>query len=142
MRAYDLSMVLIFFNCAFPILDAMGVTTLHSYSANFWLLNIWSEPIFTVANFTVTGVVALAGVFAGGTVVVLNSNMITDRGMAVTVFAIVFWGSFVVASVSLSGIILHYPMLAIFYTIFFLASTFIFINALVQFPTGGQGAHV
>jgi hypothetical protein len=142
MRAYDLSMVLIFFNCSFPILDAMGITTLSNFTSSFWLLNIWSAPLFTVAGFTVNSVTALAGVFALGTVVVLNSNMITDRGMAVTVFATVFWGSFLIASVSLSGIIMEYPMLAIFYTIFFLGSTFIFINSLVQFPTGGQGAHI
>lgn len=142
MRAYDLAMTMVFVNCAFPILDAMGITTLHSFTGNFLLLNWFSAPLFTVAGFTINGITALATALAAGTIVFLQSNAVTDRGMAVIVFAAVFWGSIGISSLSLSGIIFHFAGFAVFWSIFLLASTLIFFNALVQFPTGGQGAHV
>jgi hypothetical protein len=142
MRAYDLAMTLIFVNCAFPILDAMGLTTLHAFSGSFTALNWFSSPLFTVAGFPINGITALAGALAAGTIVLLQSNLITDRGMAVIVFATVFWGSILISLVSISGIIMHFAGFAILYSIFLLACTLIFFNALIQFPTGGQGAHI
>ena len=114
MRAYDLAMTMVFVNCAFPIIDLMGINTLHEFSSNFWLLNIWSTPLFNIAGINVTGITALAVAMALATVVILSSNPITDRGIAMGVFALVFWGSLVTASLSLMGIILKFPKFTIF----------------------------
>ena len=119
----------------------MGITTLSAFT-NMVFLNALTTPLFTVAGFSITSIHALAIAFAAGTVVLLQSNWITDRGMAMIVFAIVFWGSLGTASLSLMGIIFKYPGFTVFWTIFLLGSTLIFINAMVQFPTGGQGATV
>jgi hypothetical protein len=59
-----------------------------------------------------------------------------------TVFTAVFWGSLTTSSITIMGIIMHFPGFAIFWSIFILAATLIFLNALVQFPTGGQQAQV
>lgn len=143
MRAYDLAMTLIFVNCAFPILDEMGITPLSTLT-NMLFINMLTAPIFTVAGFQVTSLLVLAGIMATATIVLLNSNAITDRGIAMLVFTVIFWGSLGTASVCLLGMIGHFEgfVPTIFYTVFVLASTLIFFNALVQFPTGGQGAHV
>jgi hypothetical protein len=120
----------------------MGITTLHSFSGSFSVLNAFTVPFINIAGMGVNALMVLAGVMAAATIVVLNSNAITDRGIAMLVFTGVFWSSLSVASLSLLGIILHFVIFGVFWSIFMLACTLIFFNALVQFPTGGQGAHV
>ena len=143
MRAYDLAMTLIFINCAFPIINAMGIALPISDSFNdIFILNALYMPIFTVGGVTFNLLIGLAIAFAAGTVIVVGTNLVTDRGLAMTTFTITFWGSFAVSSLTIMAIIYKYPGFTIFWSIFLLASVLIFVNALVQFPTGGQGAHV
>jgi hypothetical protein len=143
MRAYDLAMMQIFICCSFPIIEAMGITV--GVSSNMGELTIFNAlymTLFTVAGVSINPMIILAGLMAAGTIIVVGTNMITDRGLAMTTFALVFWGSFGLASITLKDIIFHFPGFIIFWTIYLLASGLIFVNALVQFPTGGQGAHV
>jgi hypothetical protein len=142
MKAYDIAMVWIFICCSFPILDAMGITGFSEYSSVFNSLSWLTNPIFTIPGIGlgVTGIIALAIAMALATIVVLNSNFVTDRGMAMGVFALIFWGSFSTAMLVMSKI--PFPGIEIFYTIFFLASTLIFIIGLIQMPIGGMQGHV
>jgi hypothetical protein len=137
-----MAMCMVFINCAFPIIDLFGITTLHQYTSNFWLLNAFTVPIINIAGLDINMVEILAIALSAATIVVLNTHAVTDRGIAMVVFAGVFWGSFGSASLSLSGIIFHFPPLSIFWAIFLLACTFIFINAMVQFPLGGEWGQV
>ena len=143
MKAYDMAMMLIFVNCGFAVIAAMGIVT--PVSDKFGALTILNSlymPLFNVAGIDISGLTILAGLMAAGTVIIVGTNMITDRGIAMTIFIAVFWGSFTTASVTFMDIIFKYPGFTIFWGIFLLGATLIFINALVQFPTGGQGAHV
>lgn len=143
MKAYDMAMMLIFINCGFAIIAAMGITTpVSNQYGSLNILNALYMPIFTIGGVTFTALIALAGLFAAGTIIVVGTNMITDRGLAMTTFAVTFWGSFATASLTIMEILFKYPAFTIFWGIFMLASVLIFINSLVQFPTGGQGAHV
>jgi hypothetical protein len=143
MRAYDLAMMLIFVNCAFAIIAAMGITTgVSNQLGTLNIINALYLPLFTVAGIDISGLTILAVAMAAGTVIVVGTNLVTDRGIAMTLFTAVFWGSFTTASLTIMEIIYAYPGFTIFWGIFLLGSTLIFIMALIQFPTGGQGAHI
>lgn len=140
MRAYNISMVTIFINAGFYIVGLMNV--FGDLGSNAWLgiFGTFATPLVTVAGVSIRGIDAIAVAIAVSTIIILNTNAINDRGVAYTVFTIVFWGSFGIASVTLGNIAL--PGVEVFYGIYFLACTLIFIMALVQMPTGGQKAHV
>lgn len=144
MRAYNLSMLWIFICCGFGIIDTFDIfgSDFSKETGIFNSLKSLSTPIFTVPgiDLDVTGISALAGAMALATIVILNTNIVTDRGIALAVFSLIFWGSFTTALVVMTKI--DIPNMEFMYTIFLLASTLIFINALVQMPTGGQRSHV
>jgi hypothetical protein len=146
MRAYDMAMCMVFINCAFPIIDLFGINTAAVASGTSVFYDIYalfSTPLFEVLGFKITGIIALAIFMAGATIVVLNTHAVTDRGIAMTVFAMVFWGSYVSASLTLLGMMAGVPAaLVTFWMIFSVAATFIFINAMVQFPLGGEWGQI
>jgi hypothetical protein len=143
-RAYDMAMVLIFVNCAFMVIVSMGIDVIPDSTTGFAQLATWfATTEFTIFGWGISSMTIIAGLFAGATIVVLNSNPITDKGLSIVFFTGVFWGSWVMTSSIISSIFNDYMAgLSIFFTIFFIASTLIFINALVQISTGGQQAHV
>jgi len=134
MRAVDFAMSVIFINCGFAIVDAIGVfgSDISRLSGVFQQLSWLTHPV-------VMG--ALATLFAGGTIVLMNSNAVTDKGIAYTTFIGIFWGS-----VILTGAVVFsktdLPGMELFYTIYCIAAALIFVNALVQMSTGGQRSHV
>jgi hypothetical protein len=145
MRAYDMAMVLIFVNCAFMVISTMGIIeVVPGSTAGFSTIAAW----FATENFNIFGIgistmTLLAIAFAAGTVVVLNSNPVTDKGLAMTTFTAVFWGSWLMTTSIIDNLLNDYRVgLGVFFLIFFIASTLIFINALVQISTGGQQSHV
>jgi len=143
MKAYDLSMALIFINAGIYITSAMGVFgDLAGLDSVFSQLSIFYNPLFDIPyiGYTVRGIDALAGLLAGGTIVVLNSNYITDRGISYGAFTLMFWGSFGTTSLVLNKI--NIPGITIFYTVFTIAAVFLFAITLVQMPTGGQKSFV
>jgi hypothetical protein len=141
MKAYDISMGLIFINAGIYLVATMNLFgDLSGVTGLFESLSIFYEPVITIAGVPIKGIDALAVALAAGTVVVLNSNAINDRGIAMAAFSIIFWGSFGISSLVFVKLIndLNLPGIAEFYSIFLLASTFIFVMTLVQMPTGGQ----
>lgn len=140
-----MAMVVIFVNAGFAIMNQIGAFGSEiTDRAGIWASLTWlSTPIFTIPliDLEVTGILALSTAIALATVVILNTNIVTDRGVSVAAFALIFYGS-----VFLTGatIFANYdlPGLELFYTIFVLACTLIFIMAVVQMPTGGQKTHV
>jgi len=140
-----MSMVVIFVNAGFAIINQTGAFGSEiAKRAGIWGSLTWlSTPIFTVPliDLEVTGILALSTAIALATVVILNTNIVTDRGVAVAAFALVFYGSVFLTGVTVFA---NYelPGLEIFYVIYVLACTLIFIMALVQMPTGGQKVHV
>lgn len=142
MNAYEVSMVWILFCCGFVIIDAFGITGFSDYTGVYNSLIWLTNPIFTIPGIglNVTGIMALAIAMALATIIVLNSNFVTDRGMAIALFALIFWGSFTAAIVIMQKI--TFPGVEVFYGIFFLISSLIFIIGLIQMPTGGMKSHV
>jgi len=134
MRANDFAMAVIFINCGFAIVDAIGV-----FGSDISNLAGVFEKLKWLTNPVVMG--TLAALFAAGTVVVLNTNAINDRGIAYTTFIGVFWGS-----VILTGIVVFskipIPGIELFYTIYCIVAALVFVNALIQMSTGGQKSHV
>ncbi len=142
MNAYELSMVWILSCCGFVIIDAFGIPGFSDYTGVYSSLSWLMNPVFTIPGIGlgVTGIMALAIAMALATIIVLNSNFVTDRGMAIAIFALVFWGSFTAAIVVMTKI--EFPGVEVFYGIFFLISTLVFVIGLIQMPTGGMKSHV
>jgi hypothetical protein len=147
MRAYDLAMVLIFVNCAFAVIAGMlpsSTSVIPGSTDGFATLSTWfSGEAFNIAGVSVNTMTLLAVLFAAGTIVVMNSNLKTDKGWSYTIFTAVFWGSWTTTSIIIGNLLNDYRVgLGVFYVIFLIASLLIFINALIQISTGGQQAHV
>ena len=140
MRAYNMAMATIFINAGIYVVGILGMFGSIGNDSFMDIFTTFANPIITIAGVEVRGIDAIAGALAIGTIVFLNSNAVNDRGIAYTIFTVIFWGSFGIASVSLSEIAL--PGVEVFYTIYFLAACLIFIMALVQMPMGGQKSHV
>ena len=122
-------------------------------------LSLLTNPIFTdlpgfdiIKNIPVvgglvagmTGVHLLAVLMMIGTVVLFNTTIISDRGIAIVAFSFIFWVSvFMVGATTFSSFPnIETTGLEVFYGIFVLLCTLIFINALIQMSAGGQKAHV
>lgn len=138
MKAYNLTMLWIFICYGFVVMDSIGVfgsygeeAAIAQGFAQFLVNPIIQIPII---GFDVTGMIAIATAMALATVIILNTNIVTDRGIAYSVFVVVFWGSFILAITVMSKI--HFPGIELFYMIFLVAASYIFINALVNLPLG------
>lgn len=143
MKAYDLSMALICINAGIYVTSAMGVFgDLAGLDGVFNTLSIFFNPLFTIpgTDYSVRGIDALAGLLAGGTIVVLNTNLVNDRGISYGAFTVVFWTSFLMTSLVFNQI--NLPGISVFYVVFFLLSVMIFTMTLIQMPTGGQKNYV
>lgn len=133
MRAYNMSMATIFVNCGFAVIGSIGVFNIGSeYTGIFNRLTYLAHPLV---------VTALAGILAAATIVILNSNAVTDKGVAYTTFTTTFWGSFGIASLIFAKFT-KYPGIEMFYIIYTIACALMFVIGLVQMPTGGQKSHV
>lgn len=143
MKAYDLAMTQIFISAGIYITALMDLFgDLSDVTGTFSSLSIFYNPIFTVPylGYVVKGVDMIALVMALGTIVVANTNAIKDRGIAYIAFSAVFWGSFMITSVIINQI--DFPGVTVFYSVYLLASTLIFVMTLIQMPTGGQKSYV
>ena len=149
MRAFNLAMGTIFFNAGIYITSLLGMFgNMGGVSNSFMSLFLtFSTPVITlpfnlpiIGQPVLRGIDLIAGALAASTVIFLSSNFVNDRGVGYSIFSIFFWGSFLMASASISSI--NFPGVSIIYMVYFLASTLIFIMALVQMPTGGQKTHV
>lgn len=143
MKAYDLSMGLIFLNAGIYITASFGLFgDLSELASIFDSLNFLYTPMFTLpgVDYAVKGIDLIALALAGGTIVLLNSNAINDRGLSYIVFATIFWGSFVLTSLVFNKI--DIPGFSVFYSVFLLAATLLFAITLIQMPTGGQKSFV
>lgn len=134
MKAVDFAMSVIFINCGFAIVDAIGV-----FGSDITGLAGIFQQLTWLTNPVVMG--ALATLFAAGTIIVLNTNAVTDKGIAYTTFIGIFWGSIILTGVVVFSKI-DMPGIELFYTIYCIAAALVFVNALVQMSTGGQKSHV
>lgn len=134
MKAYNMAMFVVFINAGFAIVDAFGIfgSEISGMADIFGRLTWLTNPLVMAT---------LAGAMAAGTIVVLNSNVITDRGIAYVTFISTFWGSVILTGIVIFGKI-NIPGLELFYTIYCMACALIFVNALIQMSTGGQKSHV
>lgn len=152
MRAYNMSMLLIFINAGFAILHQMNmfgnaVGKEIGERSQAWFINfsLLSDPIITVPgiNLPITGILAIAITIAGGTIVVLNTNLITDRGISMVAFTVIFFGSIFIAGATIfANYDQWFPGIEIFYTIYVIACTLMYLVSIVQMSTGGMKAHV
>lgn len=140
MKAYDISMVMICLCAGIYIVDLIGFFGSVSGSDIFPLLMIFNNPIITISGVSIRGVDLIAGAIASATIVILNSNAINDRGVAVIVYSAMFWGSWGISS----NVILKIgvPGISMFWGVLSIIAVFIFIISLVQIPTGGMRSHV
>jgi len=145
MKAVDFSFIILFVNCGFAIIASTGAfgSEITEKTSVYQALTVLSTPIFSINSdtgdtlFSVTGVMALAGLIAVSTVVILQSNLVNDRGVAVGAFAALFYGSLFLTGVTLFSSF-AFPGLELFYTIFVLICTLSFVLTIIQMPTGGQ----
>ena len=133
-----MSMVVIFINAGFAIINQMGVfgDEIATRSTIFYnpLIQMFLNPIV---------VTAFSGLLVAATAIVLNTRVITDKGVAYGTFTALYFSSvFLTGMTIFANYDRFFPGVEIFYTIYVLACTVIFIIALVQMPTGGQKSHV
>ena len=158
MRAYNLAMFMIFLNCGFAIMlsinngmffaspDEGGMTTqsdeLDEMKSTSNIYSVMQAEIFTIPglDITINVIEAVAGVLAVAAAVLGFFGGQAASGVAIGGFAIVFWGSIVSTKIFLTSIAT--PEIDMFYNVFMLAATLIFIIALFQMTTGGQKSHV
>ena len=145
MKAYDMAMIVIFINAGYAIMDQIGVfgNEISSRASTFGGFAWLSDPIITIpgVNLAVTGILAISVAIALSTVVILNTNAINDRGLAIAIFAFVFYTSIFITGKTVFDNY-NMPGLELFYTIYILACTMIFLVAVIQMPTGGMKSHV
>ena len=103
-----------------------------------------ANPVFTVGALSISGIQSIAIIMLGATAVVpfVQGKFFSAEGVAYVVFALVFWGSFATTTLIFIPMVNRFSGLAIFVSIFGIASALIFVIALVQMPTGGQKSHV
>ena len=145
MKAYDMAMIVIFINAGYAIMDQIGVfgNAITQRASGFDGFSWLSTPVVTIpgVNLAVTGILAISVAIALGTVVILNTNVVNDRGLAIAMFAFIFYTSIFLAG---DTVFQNYdlPGIEIFYTIYILACTMIFLIAVIQMPVGGMKSHV
>ena len=158
MRAYNLAMFMIFLNCGFAIVisvnagmffaspDEGGMTTssgeLDKMESTGSIFDIMQAEILTIPglDITINVIEAIAVVIAAAAAILGFFGGQAASGVAIGGFAIVFWGSILSTKIFLTSIAA--PEIDMFYNVFILAATLIFIIALFQMTTGGQKAHV
>jgi len=158
MRAYNLAMFMIFLNCGFAIMlsinngmffaspDEGGMTTssedLDKMGSTGGIYDIMQAEIVTIPglDITINVIEAIAAIIAAAAAVLGFFGGQAASGVAIGGFAIVFWGSILTTKIFLTSIAA--PEINMFYNVFILAATLIFIMALFQMTTGGQKAHV
>ena len=149
MKAYDMSMIIVFINAGYAIMHQIGVfgvavaNRAGGFEGFHWLI----EPIFELNSelfeFSINGVMILSVTMALATVVILHTNLVTDRGYAIIIFTLVFYTSiFVAGHTVFANYDTRLPGVELFYTIYIIAATLIFIIGIVQMPLGGQKSHV
>jgi len=135
MKAVDFAMSVIFINCGFAIVDAIGVfgSDITGLAGIFQQLKWLTNPV-------VMG--GLAALFAAGTIILpFSARPGTDKGLAYITFIGIFWGSIILTGVVIFSRI-DMPGIELFYTIYCIAAALVFVNALIQMASGGQKTHV
>ena len=132
MRAYNLAVLMIFVNMGFVLLDAFGVFPSMSTPGILASLQLVFNPVV---------IIALSTVMVIGTTVFANAGIPTDRGIAYKYMTLLFWGSFALTSVVLSQFYVI-PGFGLFYLMYSMACSIIFIIGLIQMSTGGQRMNV
>ena len=144
MRAYNLAMVLIFINCGFVVAGSIGIFGDIGAGNAGGLLDLVTAEV-SIMGFSFSSIHAFALLLVTGSLLVLNTKIgPSSSGYAYAIFTIVFWfgnlstHAILTTAANKAGL----PGFGIFLAIFHLAALLIFVNALVQMPTGGQKSHV
>lgn len=143
MRAYNLGMGMIFINCGFAIVFSLDIfgSQFETHSAVWDALRVIATLEFAIPGTDISfpGIAGFAIAIAGASSFI-GSKVVSTSGVAIVMFAVLFWGSFGLAFTVLTQIPL--PGIGLFLTIFLVAALLIFSNAIIQMPTGGQRSHV
>lgn len=138
-----MAMGMIFVCCGMAVIFSLDIFgSQFSTHASIWnSLSVIATFTFPIPGTDISfpGITALAGMIAVASSFI-GSKVTSPSGVAITWFALLFWGSFSTAFIVLTQIPL--PGLELFLTIFSLAALLIFSNAVIQMPTGGQRSHV
>lgn len=148
-----MAMLMIFINCGFYIATALGVfgpvvggvPPPGAPETAYGEIEGFINASFKIGGLSFIGrdiILAIAVIMIFATALILNSRAFSSQGVAIGVFAGVFWVSIGLTDVILFNIQDPYGGLKLFIGIYNIAAFLIFVNALVQMPTGGQKAHV
>ena len=149
MRAYNLAMVMIFINCGFAVAASINVFDINAPDADGLLDLVTSDTDieFLGQRISFSNITAFAVALVIGSLLIVNTKVgPSSSGIAYAIFTIVFWGgilstnAILITTTSIDGVPI--PGFEIFIAVFDLAAMLIFVNALVQMPTGGQRSHV
>lgn len=112
-----------------PVMDRGGV---------FSQLGFLTKPVFEIPGvITFSGIEALAIALAMLTIVFLNTNLVTDKGASMAIYAVIFFGSVFTIGLAVFKNF-DYPGIELFYSLYVLVASLAFIYTLVQMASGGQ----
>ncbi len=137
MKAYNLAMIIIFINIAGVVLVASnafpGLLGPDEETSSF-LLNVGTEGL-EIAGIEIN-IITIAVVLMAATAVLLGSRGPSASGIAIMMFATIYWGSLIMCMDVISAIPI--PDMGMYVSIFLTIAAFIFIATLLQMPTGGM----
>ena len=142
MNAHSFSMMNLCVAFGFAIVNAMGIfgDAISSRGGIFNSLLFLTEPVFSIPGvIEFSGVEALALALAALTVVILNTNLITDKGAAMAIYAVIFYGSVFTIGLAVFKNF-DYPGIELFYSAYVLFGSLAFIYYLLQMAGGPAGA--
>ena len=143
MNAHSFSMMNLCIAFGFAITNAMGIfgDVISDRGGVFQSLMFLTEPVFSIPGIiTFSGIEALAVGLAVLTIVVLNTNLVTDKGAAMAIYAVIFYGSVFTIGLAVFKNF-DYPGIELFYSMYVLIATLAFIYYLLQIAGGPAKAN-
>ena len=140
MKAYNLAMILIFINIASILLISIGAfpgMVGPTDETESFILNLGNEGVEVLG--VEINILGIAIILMGATAVLLGSRGPSASGIAIMMFAAVYWGSLLMCLDLISAIPL--PEMGMYVSIFTTIAALIFIATLLQMPTGGMKSY-
>lgn len=143
MNAHSFSILNLCVAFGFAITNLMGIfgTPITSRGGIFQNFMFLTKPVISIPGvISFSGIEALAVALAALTIVVLNTNPITDKGAAMAIYAVIFYGSvFTIGLAAFKN--LNYPGVEYFYSAYVLFGSLAFIYYLLQMAGGPAKAN-
>ena len=140
MNAQSFAMINLCVAFGFALISSMGVfgEPITERGGVFSQLEFLTEPVFSIPGvIEFSGIEALAIALAVLTIVFLNTNLVTDKGASMAIYAVIFFGSVFTIGLAVFKNF-DYPGLEMFYSLYVIIASLAFVYTLIQMASGGH----